>query len=143
MNIKDILEVFFDESIRPEVIIHIGTQITDDSTASYVKEELELDYEGVFNALAIPSPTLDDVRNSNDIEGLSCYFRQARRLGFLVKFATPVPSNLSEYSYSFSWGHYATKWLYAETYEGVCAKAIEWQREYIESLRSANKEGDK
>lgn len=36
MNIKDISEVFFDESIRPEVIIHIGTQITDDIGRAHV-----------------------------------------------------------------------------------------------------------
>jgi len=57
--------------------------------------------------------------------------------GFLVKFATPVPQNIKDGSHSMSWGYYAAKWIYADTYQEACEKALAWRCQFVESKRQA------
>ncbi len=126
MNTVDIVEQFFENSIRPEVIIHLGTQcIDEDALPENVRDALLNDWEETWIELGIAIPQDADIPLMCDL------LQRYRKTGFLVSFSTPTPQNISEQSYTFSRGYFTSKWLYADTYEEVCQKAIEWQAGYI------------
>ena len=54
---------------------------------------------------------------------------EAGRFGVLVQFATPVMTPLGEGAMSFSWGFYATTWVYAETIDEAIDKGLAWVKE--------------
>ena len=128
MQILEISNEFFNQSIRIEQIIHIGTMCMDDAWPEIAKEAFER--EEVWVAIGIEEP--DDVSTEAWGEAI----RDACKLGFLVQFATPVPENFYERGYSFSWGWYSTKWIYDESFESACKKAMEWRDEFVEKRRA-------
>lgn len=137
MTTREISETFFDVSIRAELIIHIGTQLLDGCTSDAVEEAFNDDWSQIWEALGC-RPTED---GESDMEDVSYYLRnQVEKQGYLVKFATPVPHRFTEHGYAFSWGYYTSSWIYAETYEEACQKAIEWQAEYVERKRKEEAE---
>lgn len=127
---KKIIEYFYDNSIRAEKIIHLGIQCIDELSPD-VKEEFKYDYNEISSALGLESPDLLD----GDDEDISSLFIESGKLGFLIKFATPVPKFYSDNSdsYSFSWSFCRMEWIYGETLEEACKKAIEWKEVYINS----------
>lgn len=73
-------------------------------------------------------------------EGQSCDFQMSfeelcasafrkRVFGYLGVAATPVMTPTSETSSSFSWGHYHTGLLFAETAEKLLIAALDWADE--------------
>lgn len=73
-------------------------------------------------------------------EGQSCDFQMAfeelcatawrnRVFGFIGVAATPVMTPTSETSSSFSWGHYHTGFLFAETAEKLLSASLAWADE--------------
>lgn len=46
--------------------------------------------------------------------------------GFLVQAATPVRTYLDDDMSQFSWGHYRTAWLYADSESQIAPVAKEW-----------------
>jgi hypothetical protein len=132
MNMNKIRENFFDNCIRPEAIIHLGTQCLDNNSwPDVAKDAFQDDFENVWEAIGIDPPA-EDV---DDIEIIEEHLRHNKKYGFLVQFATPVPTDIKENCYSLSWGYYTTQWIYADTYESACEKAVQWQADYINGKR--------
>lgn len=131
---NEIREAFFDNAIRAEVVLHLGTQCWDNSAwPEAAKEAFEYDQESVWKAIGIEPPA-DGEEETWAIEE---HLRNHKIFGFLVKFATPIPDDIALNSYSFSWGYYTTEWIYADTYKAACEKAVTWQAEYLAQLRAA------
>lgn len=136
MKMREIINEFFDNAIRVEKVIHIGTMCMDDAWPDIAAEAFE-DEEGVWAALGVEEP--DDVST----EAWSEAIRDACKLGFLVQFATPVPEGFYEDGYSFSWSWYSTQWIYGESFESARSEAMKWQVEFIEKRRAKEMEEQK
>lgn len=60
-----------------------------------------------------------------------------KKNGFIFQAATPRPSNIrKDGSYSFSWGNYYTKWMYAESLEEVAEISEKWARDIIATAKA-------
>lgn len=137
MQILEIIKEFFDESIRVEQLIHIGTMCADEAWSSIAQFAFDDDHESVWNAIGIEPP--DD----DDNESTFMHLMDHLKTGFLVEFATPVPQKIySDGSFMFSWSNYTTTWIYDESFEQACQKALEWRRKFIEKKRQATQQPD-
>lgn len=132
MGMQQIISDFFDSSLRVEKVIHLGTMCMDDIWPTAAMDAFEDDAEEVWEALGSLAP--DEASTEEWGEALRCM----RKLGFLVQFATPMPRDFSDDGgYSFSWGHYTTQWIYDDSFESACARALKWQEEFIKASREA------
>lgn len=133
MEMKQIMSEFFNSAIRIEQIIHIGTMCMDDAWPDIASEAFESDAEDVFKAIGICCPDEDDR------EEWSQALRDAGKMGWLVQFATPIPGSILDDSYSFSWGYYATCWIYDDDFYNACTKALKWHEEFIAEKKAKAK----
>ncbi|PHS64371.1 MAG: hypothetical protein COB09_08330 [Thalassobium sp.] len=137
MNMKEISTEFFDNSIRAELIVNIPSMLSDeDSPPDIIADNVYDDLDRTCAAMGIKPPSI------HDIDDLGFWFSDlARRKGFngfLVQFATPIPTNIrQDGGFSFSWGYYTTQWIYGDTYEEACAKAVEWAAGFVSEKRAA------
>lgn len=130
MEMKKITSEFFDCSIRVEKLVHLGTMCMGDAWADIAQEVFEDDAD-IWPALGMAEPELE----SDDPEAWGEAILDARKLGFLVQFATPIPDRFYEDGFTFSWGRYSTHWIYDESFKTACEKALKWQKEFIEQRR--------
>ena len=123
---------FFEESIRTEAIIHLGTMCQDYAFPDIAEDAFRDDWEDICSELDIdPEKCVPD-----DREEITALLYEKNKQGFLIQFATPVPSFNSPTSWSsHGWGFYNLKWIYAETLEEAFKKAISWRDEYIDKQR--------
>ena len=134
---KKLSELFFDKSIRVEVIVHLATMAGDYAFAEPVRDMLEDDPDALGALLGV------DIDEDFDAEELSTQLYRAGVLGFAVQAATPVPEKFYGEDDGYStcgWGHYTTKWFYTEALdEDFFGRLVEWKEAYIEDLRKATK----
>ncbi len=135
---KEIMEKLYDAACRIDRIIFIGGSISSDALAddidSFFDEEDDEDIVGCFGE--IPDWVDIDGRGYERADSISEWLLYAQKLGFLVKFATPVMEPTGENSRSFSWGYYNTKWLYAETLDEAIEHGLAW----VQTRRDAEDE---
>jgi hypothetical protein len=134
MNFREMQELFFDNSIRPDEIIHLGLQCIDEySWPDAATEAFEDDFDQVWDAIGL-SPPGD---NEDEKWAIADHLLHNNKHGFLIKFATPVPISFSENGYSTNgWGYYTTKWIYADSFDEACEEAMRWHQEYIDKKRA-------
>lgn len=131
-----IREKFFEHSIRPETILHLGTMMLETPPES-LKKAFEYDGDDVFPLLGIDEEGVFGYIGDHDEDDLLKALADVKATGWLVKFATPVPQDFSPdgSSWSQSWGFYATKWIYGNSYNACCKLAIRWANEYVNRAR--------
>jgi len=125
------IDMMFENNIRAEGIIHIPTMLAQDAWPDIAREAfMEDEPDQIWGEIGIEPPyDLDD-------EGLIFeHLTDNRKFGYLVKFATPVPQDITADSHRLSWGYYSMKWIYAESYEQACEKALDWRQEFINRRR--------
>lgn len=60
-----------------------------------------------------------------------------RATGFLIQAAQPVVTNFyADGSFSYSWGHYHTEWLYAATAEDIAPVVEAWSEQTLAEDRA-------
>lgn len=133
-KMKQIISEFFDSSIRVEKVIHIGTMCMDSAWPDIARKAFEYDPTDVWAALGLQEPEIEDSDEWGEV------LREGRKLGYLIQFATPIPDDFYDGGYSFSWGWYTTHWIYDDSFESACAKALKWQDEFIERRRAKAEE---
>lgn len=70
-------------------------------------------------------------------DDLVCEFAMRDLNGFVFRAGTPVPKNIGkDGSFSFSWGHYTYKWLYAETMNDVIAKSVAFAEDVVAKAKA-------
>lgn len=131
---ESIRNQFFDNDIRPEKVIHLGTMCLGEDWPDISEDAFDDDRDEILNALGLASAG-DDDDLPEELWELGQLLESRAKLGWLVLFATPVPRTFSENGYSFSWGHYATQWIYGESFEDCCVKAVKWHAEFVEGRR--------
>ncbi len=132
-NWQEIKEAFIEKDIRAEKILHLGTQcLSDHIWPNDVQDAFFDDFDEVFTALDIDAPE----EHSSEIDVLEECIRDNKRHGYLVLFATPIPTRFDEHSYSTrGWSYYTIQWIYSESYYQACEAAIIWHDEYIQKQR--------
>ncbi|WP_105198991.1 hypothetical protein [Pseudoalteromonas sp. T1lg10] len=147
MNIsKEILEEMAGD-IRADKVICIAVQMIDEAIADDARDAFDEDTDKVFAALELPIEEWEKVYEemnhcpSLGYEEISYYLRQKGKQGFLVQFATPLPRELLKCgSYTFHWGYYARKWIYGDTMQEACEKALPWREEIVKKTLARLKE---
>lgn len=116
-----------EQRLRIENLIHIGMQMQFPSLPAAVEDAFGMDHEAIADAMGIPAAELFALGDAELVDALKIKYQKQ---GFLVEFATPVPSGASAQSdaYCLSWGHYQTKWFYAESLDACCAMALAWKK---------------
>ncbi len=117
--------------LRAEKIFHLASQGQGDAMIDDLFELYDDDPEAFQEALTLPSLDVEDK------EELSWFLDRNQKNGFLVQMATPVPSNFNERGgfMTNGWGHYSTKYFYAETIEDCYSQGAKWQKEYYEQVK--------
>lgn len=128
MDIR-LIEQLYDANVRAEEIIHLGTQCLGDNAASVIDDALNQDWDGIWAAIGRGEPQGDE------LDFVAEHIVDKRIFGFLVQFATPVPKHITDDSYSFSWGWYHTRWIYADSFDDACQQALVWRTDYIARQR--------
>lgn len=131
---KEISSLFFENTIRAEMVINFAIQCVGDSFSSDVSESINDDWELIWEQVGCSEPEY------RDDESIAWHLFNNNKFGFLIKFATPVPRNFKENGFEFSWGYYATKWIYAETWDKASQLAVEWAEEYISNKKSESRD---
>ena len=141
-----ILEKLCDASARIERVIFIAGalgagDVMSDDLNEYFDDE---DQEDIAKCLGdIPDWVDLDARGYERGEYVVEWLRDSKKLGFLVKFATPVMEPTGKNSRMFSWGYYNTQWIYADTLDDAVAKGLSWveQRRAAEEAKTKKKKG--
>lgn len=104
----------------------LGTDSMGDDRWSDQMEDLEADLEcnKAFHGRA--ADLLPVLRCSEDAWAVAEALIDKRCFGILVQVATPVRTYLTRGSFSCSWGHYTTGWVYGETFEQAWEEAMDW-----------------
>lgn len=71
-----------------------------------------------------------------DVDNMDTFLQSlilSERLGFLVQIATPVMRPFGGTSFQYSWGHYYTRWIYADSIQHLVDQAVAWAAERRES----------
>lgn len=141
---KKLAQKLFDESARIDRTILIAGSMTDGAFSDDFNEFLDDEDESTIEEC------LGEIPDGVDIEGhgysrndsVCEWLTDKEKLGFLVKFATPVMEfNLKTGHRTFSWGYYSTKWIYAETLDDAIGAGLEWVTKRREAEEHKAKEG--
>lgn len=127
-----ILEKLWNETVRMEKMIFLagalaaGDSLPDDVRDFFDDEDPET-IEKCFGE--VPDWVELDARPQDRDESIYEWLSGENKLGFLVKFATPVMKPTGHSSRSYSWGRYTTTWVYAQSVDEAIDKAIVWSGE--------------
>jgi hypothetical protein len=127
---KEFAQQLEDATARIEALLHIGGMLTDgDSIPDPLRELLEdSDDEDLAKLFpGIPGWITESLADG-DFSDFAGWVHREGRLGFLVQFATPVMRG-NESCRTYSWGHYGTRWIYAETLEKAVTLGLKWVTE--------------
>lgn len=130
---KKLQEKLADATLRMDrVIILAGALVDADSPADEFDNFISYgsDLETLQRLFPdAPRYVLDEDNEDEWFDLLCEWLCESGTLGYLVQFATPVMRPLTNTVRSFSWGHYNTRWEYAETLNAVVAKGLAWAAE--------------
>lgn len=129
MNNEKVIDFCFENSLRLETIIHLGSMCYEYEAFSYESFELFEYHKNIWNVLDISEP------EDTDRASVAEYLVDSRKFGFLIKANTPLLTFHSESSASFSWGAYTAEMFYAETFEEAFDKAKQWCLDYYEKQK--------
>lgn len=126
---KKLLKRFDEETARIEKMILVAGAIYDDWS---LQEELreffeEEDFETIEGAFGqLPVFVRDDIEQEN-FEALIEWLIGQSKLGFLIRFATPVKEPLASGCGSrYSWGYLRTHWVYGDTLDQALENGFVW-----------------
>lgn len=137
---KEIAEKLDSATARIESLLHLGGMATDTTAIpeplremldDHSEEELKVIFPGIPDWLL---ESLAEYDHSDFVE----WANRHNKLGFLVQFATPVIQGDSSCR-TYSWGHYSTCWIYAETLAEAVEHGLKWvpERRAKEALKAA------
>lgn len=129
---------------RIETIVHLGGMTAD--TEAFPEPLNDL-LEESDETLQHPFPDLPDwVREALGCEDFerndmfSQWIHQTGRLGFVVKFATPVMTHIAKGHTRYSWSYYTTRWLYGNSLEDAIAAGLAWiQKQRSDEMKESVK----
>lgn len=130
MEHRAIAKTFYLSNIRVDALVHLATSGTQGALHNTVEDHFKNEWDEIWAAIGLKAP------EDEDADAIACTLVDHNHLGFLVNVATPVPKNITETGYSYSWSNYTSKWFYGEDLEAVYETAMEWQAEYMAKQRA-------
>lgn len=124
----------FDANLRCEQIIHLASQCFDETT-SHVEDAFSMDWDVIWEAIGV-EPQGEERHDINQT------IVDSRKFGFLVQMATPVLTMIGKVGWSLSWGHYSTKWFYAESLDEIYKAAFVWEEKHRKECKSVGNATD-
>lgn len=142
MRHRELARAFFDADLRVDCIVHIATMLTHYAWPENIRSAMEDWPDEFWSAIGFGKNRIEEIAEllEDRISGqeeVSSQLFQLNKLGFVVLFATPVPTfhkNMKGYS-TCGFGHCHCQWVYADTLEEAYAKGVEWKKAYIENER--------
>jgi hypothetical protein len=124
---------------RIEALLHIGAMSTDHdclptALVDMLEDQGSSDLERLFPG--IPAWVVEAF-DTGDFSEFVTWAHRHKRLGFLVLFATPLMKHISEGHIRYSWGHYATCWVYADTLDDALQQGLAWVAERRKKEKAA------
>ena len=122
-----------DAEARVESLICIAAMLGDGFSLAEPLQDFLDDEAEIFDRLFPHAPHW--LRRDLDAGGADAfgafyeYAWSSGKLGFLLQIATPVMEWTSKTSSNFSWGHYATHWVYADTFDAAIEAGLAWVAE--------------
>ena len=137
---KEISEKLANAIARIECLLHLGGMANDtDQVPDYLGEMLDEQGEEELKVIfpGIPDWVIESLAEYDRSDFVEWLHRN-NKLGFLVQFATPVMQG-GERCRTYSWGHYNTCWIYAETLAEAVEHGLKWvaERRAKEALKAA------
>ena len=131
---KAIRERFYENVARIERCILLAGVLSEDAFPPDFDELAEgEDWETLERCFGeIPEDVKSDVDKYNDGESLAQWLLENEKLGFLIKMAAPIKTPMGKTGWTYSWGYYATRWVYGETLEAALDAGFAW----VEQLRN-------
>lgn len=129
--------LMYDNTARVETILHLGVMYTEADAAAGPLRDFFDDIEAETLLRLFPwfvAP--DDDEADIDCEAFLETAAMHREDGFLVCIATPVMTHRGTTA-RYSWGHYRTHWVYAQTFEAAIEQGLEWVAEQRENEKAA------
>lgn len=130
MELKQILEQLAVASARMEAVVCIAGMLGDaGEIAEPLKAMLEeldaADFRSCFPDA--PSSLLDALNDSDTFnEEFAGWVLATGKLGFAVKFATPVMTHYYNFGRSYCWSLYTTNWVYGDTLGDAVNTGLAW-----------------
>lgn len=129
MNNDKLTDLLYNNNVSFEHILHIGASLSDDSFPEN-NNVFDDHHTEICELLGIKEEDVDEW-------GLEEILSNTSKKGFVGVVKTPVPKNVgSDGSYVCSWGDCALGYVYAETFEGLCKKAVKWAVKYEKKILS-------
>jgi len=124
---KKLMQRFDEATARIETMILIAGAIYDDwslqkELGEFFEEEDFETIERTFGQLPVFVSTDIDAGN---FESLIEWLISQSKLGFLIKFASPIKEQRVGFM-KYSWGYYATQWVYGDTLEQALENGFVW-----------------
>jgi hypothetical protein len=140
MNHQDVLNACYENETRVDALHYLAAE----SYGNNYKliDSMSDEYTAIANALGIDPLVPTDVAGDELIEYIT---ESLGFLGFLVKMSTPVPKYVPKYysvvgrkvsPYAFSWSHYTSTWVYADSLSEALKLGFEWQKQYMEDMKA-------
>jgi hypothetical protein len=137
MDDNDIAQSLFDANVRIEEMFWIPGICAGAPRAfkDFLQDELADDCApAILEALPFLKGFSDGVP---DAEEVLAEMAMRRKNGFIFQAATPRPYEYRpDGSYSFSWGSYYTKWMYADSLEQAANMAIGWAAAVLDEAKA-------
>lgn len=133
---KDLLEKMCDAPARIErLILLAGAMGSHDAFPDGLNEFFDdEDEETIEKCLGrIPDWVNIETSGHERYDAVFEWLVDSNKLGFLVQFATPVMKPIGKNCRTYSWGHYGTEWIYADTLDEAIDKGMKW----VKSCRRA------
>ena len=119
-------------NVRPAAIIHLATMLSDcEAPPEILLESFDDDFDVVLEALGLGEESHQDFDAYLLYDALSA----VGKLEWLVKFEAPIPTAFYGADMDYSWGFYTSTWIYGDTYNSCCQKALKWRNKFIEEQR--------
>lgn len=133
---SEIAERLFHSSVRLEKMFWIPGICAEAPRDfhDFIRDDLVEDYApDVLEAL----PFLNQfVGGEPEAEDVLAEMAMHNKNGFICQIATPCPHDVrKDGSFSFSWGSYNTKWIYADTLEALTEISLKWASDIVEDAR--------
>jgi hypothetical protein len=132
-----------DATIRMSQVILLAGMLNDGSDVADPLRELLEDEDDKILIDCFPDmpAAILEYRDDEDMfkEEFASWAMRANKLGFLIQFGRPVMRYSADGEHaSYSWGHYAQRWVYGDTLEEAIEKGLEWaaKREAAEKAKA-------
>lgn len=142
------LRIRFEEATaRVESMTLLAAVLVDESLPTYLEDFFEdEDIEDLERCFGPLPDYLRDELEERDMGGVVEWLVRNDKLGYLIQFATPVmrPYKLKSGTCgaSYSWGHYARRWVYGDTLDAALDQGFEWVKKQREKEVTRAKEAN-